>query len=378
MSDSLARELMDDFASATGITGRNPPRRYLWTDAFAVCNFLGLYRRSTDRHYLTLATAPVDQVHQVLGRHRPDDGRRGWISGLGEDEGRQHPTAGGLRIGKPQPERRPSEPPHERSEWDQDGQYFHYLSKWAHALLCMASQTGDTSYSQWAAELMVAAHRSFVGRRGPGGALCMVWKMSIDLTRPLVASMGQLDPLDGLVTLLEIQSLVPDVQTLLAAAIDDFTRLCEPGHWLSDDPLGVGGLLDDAARLTLIARAQWRFTPLLPRLWLAADRGLVAFRQTAVLEQPHRYRLAFRELGLAIGLAGLSRLTGKVPADAPFVRPIKSLRDSTPLAESINAFWCDPAHRRGPAWTEHGDINAVMLATSLSPAGYLAADPAGQ
>jgi hypothetical protein len=44
-------------------------------------------------------------VHAVLGRHRPDDRRTGWISGLEEQEGSEHPTAGGLRIGKVMNER---------------------------------------------------------------------------------------------------------------------------------------------------------------------------------------------------------------------------------------------------------------------------------
>ncbi len=45
---------------------------------------------------------------------RPDDSRRGWISGLGEAEGERHPTLGGLRIGKELPERRAGEPFDER------------------------------------------------------------------------------------------------------------------------------------------------------------------------------------------------------------------------------------------------------------------------
>jgi hypothetical protein len=31
----------------------------------------------------------------------------------------------------------------------------------------------------------------------------------------------------------------------------------------------------------------------------------------------------------------------------------------------------DPAARAGATWKAHEDINAVMLATSLAPAGYL-------
>jgi hypothetical protein len=99
-----------------------------------VCNFLELRRRTGAEEYKDLALRLVDQVHHVLGRHREDDKRTGWISGLGEEEGREHPTAGGLRIGKGMKERGPREAFDERLEWDRDGQYYHYLTKWMHAL----------------------------------------------------------------------------------------------------------------------------------------------------------------------------------------------------------------------------------------------------
>ena len=41
-----------------------------------------------------------------------------------------------------------------------------------------------------------------------------------------------------------------------------------------------------------------------------------------------------------------------------------------PLAETIQLFWSTPAHRRTSTWTDHRDINMVMLATSLAPKGY--------
>ena len=59
----------------------------------------------------------LDQVHYILGRHRQDDARSGWISGLPEDEGRRHPTAGGLRIGKRINERGPADPFNQRLDW---------------------------------------------------------------------------------------------------------------------------------------------------------------------------------------------------------------------------------------------------------------------
>lgn len=95
------RNIMIEFADQTGLSSTNsPPRRYLWTDAHAVCNFLSLYCRTRDEEYKRLAVTLIDQVHTVLGKHREDDPRRGWISGLSDEEGKDHPTAGGLRIGK--------------------------------------------------------------------------------------------------------------------------------------------------------------------------------------------------------------------------------------------------------------------------------------
>ena len=152
-----------EFATLTGLSPtKERPRRYLWTDAFAVCNFLELYRETGDGQYRDLATRLVNQVHGVLGKHREDDVRRGWISGLSEREGEQHPTKGGLRIGKQLNERKSGDPIDDHLEWDQDGQYFHYLTRWMHALNQMCSTTGDFVYNRWAMELARAAYTGFV------------------------------------------------------------------------------------------------------------------------------------------------------------------------------------------------------------------------
>ncbi|WZO97517.1 hypothetical protein EP7_004554 [Isosphaeraceae bacterium EP7] len=136
------------------------PRRYLWTDAFAVCNFLGLARQTGEDRYLRFARALVDQVHHVLGRHRDDDPRKGWIRGLSQEEGERHPTRGGLRIGKPQNERGEGQRPDSQLEWQQAGQYFHYLTKWMHALYRMGQETGEHCFQNWAVEL-AATHIGF-------------------------------------------------------------------------------------------------------------------------------------------------------------------------------------------------------------------------
>ncbi len=125
-----AIELMTGFAERTGLSSERPQQRYLWADAFAVCNLLGLARATGDKRYTDLALRLVYRVHHILGRQRDDDSHKGWISGLNEQEGEAHPTRGGLRIGKGLPERRPDQPFDERLEWDRDGQYFHDLTKW--------------------------------------------------------------------------------------------------------------------------------------------------------------------------------------------------------------------------------------------------------
>lgn len=375
MRDSLAQTLMAEFAESTGLSGNAPPRRYLWTDAFAVCNFLGLYRQTGDDRYLRFAETLVDQVHHILGRHRKDDARQGWISGLPEAEGERHPTRGGLRIGKMLNERRPDEPPDSRLEWDQDGQYFHYLTKWMHALYRMGLETGETEYLRWAAELAATAHRAFTYEISPGGLKRMVWKMSIDLTRPLVSSMGQHDPLDGLVAYLELhaaEGLAAGDRASLAAPIADTTAMCRGARWTTDDPLGIGGLLDDAARLAqLVFTGGVERRPLLRRILAEAELSLHDFDQSVLLRQPAEYRLAFRELGLAIGLSALERISDLVTGDDELNRIVTGLLLHQPLADQIRTFWSAPAHRRTSTWADHDDINTVMLATSLAPDGYV-------
>ena len=68
---AIAARLMSEFAQRTGLSpAAQNPRRYLWTDAFAVCNFLELFQRTGDQQYRRCATELIDQVHRVLGRYR--------------------------------------------------------------------------------------------------------------------------------------------------------------------------------------------------------------------------------------------------------------------------------------------------------------------
>src|SRR3712207_3113211 len=200
IDEAEAISLMSDFAERTGLTSDAEAQRYLWTDAFALYNFLELYRETGDERYRALAVDLIEEVHNVLGRHRPDDPRRGWLSGLPEEQGRLHPTRGGLRIGKPLPERRPDEPIDERLEWDRDGQYFHYLTKWMDALSRAAIILDEPRYHVHAVELADAVFPRFLQRSPSGMPVGLAWKMSIDLSRPQVSGISPHDAIDGYAT----------------------------------------------------------------------------------------------------------------------------------------------------------------------------------
>lgn len=68
-TDKLVHEIMMDFAHMTGLAPADVhPRRYLWTDAFAVCNYLELFRHTNDSAYRNLSLHLVNLVHHTLGR----------------------------------------------------------------------------------------------------------------------------------------------------------------------------------------------------------------------------------------------------------------------------------------------------------------------
>jgi hypothetical protein len=382
---AIARDIMLEFAAATGVSGGGrPPRRYLWTDAFAVCTFLDLHRQTGQERYRQLADSLIGQVHGTLGRHRGDDRRSGWLSGLDDREGALHPTRRGLRIGKTLNERRPGDPFDERLEWDRDGQYYHYLTKWMHALHQAGRDAAEPPYHLWAMELAKAAHAAFVYTPAPGSPKRMYWKMSVDLTRPLVPSMGHHDPLDGWITCTELMAAArkgpgASPRLDLGREIGEMAAMCRDVDWATDDPLGLGGLMSDAFRVgQLMARGYFESGELLEGLLSAALTGLNSLLGRDPFALPARARLAFREFGLSIGLRAIERLRGWVGENpgplgraASLQAKLKALERYEPLAETIERFWLEPGNRKADSWTEHGDINGVMLAASLAPDGFL-------
>ncbi|MFX0013281.1 MAG: hypothetical protein ACFFB2_02560 [Promethearchaeota archaeon] len=319
-----AINFMLKFSDDTGLTSKKPPRRYLWTDSFAVCNFLGFYQMTGENKFKELAIQLVDQVHKTLGKHRDDDERSGWLGT------KDHPTKNGLRIGKPLPERKPYETFNSHLEWDRDGQYFHYLTKWIHALIKVYHVMKEEKYLTWALDLAKASTLFISSNR-------MFWKMSIDLSYPLVPSMGQHDPVDGYITFKELQTVI---DADLGAVLSSLEKMIQQLNLVTTDPLGIGGLLFDAYRLEQMGLNSDKRR----RMMIAAQEGLKYCRLSHVL--------AFRELGLAIGLQAAKKMA--------------FLEESWALIDEINAYWLKHSD-----WTEHMDINRVMLATSLGPDNFL-------
>lgn len=322
---NLAKSLMLVFAENTGLNSDKPPRRYLWTDAFAVYNFIQLFKDTNDETFRQLAVDLVDQVHQTLGKHREDDKREGWLGS------KDHPTKNGLRIGKSLPERELEKPINQRLEWERDGQYFHYLTKWMIALVKMSNFLEEEKYMTYAVDLLHASE-NFIHDGG------MYWKMSIDLSRPQISSMGQHDPLNGFVTYKVVDMYS---KTDLKESIEKMYDITKTIRLPTTDPLGAGELLVDCYRLHQIDKDH----EFIPDILDAADFGLQSF-------DINRHGLAFRELGLAIGLEGAKKM--------------EVFESEWNMKNEIINYWKE--HRD---WSESKDINQVMLATSITPEEYL-------
>ncbi|KAL4995066.1 hypothetical protein BDV10DRAFT_188437 [Aspergillus recurvatus] len=270
--------------------------RYLWTDAFGVLALLTLHTETnrnsnsntndSSNHYLALAARLIDTVHHTLGRNRSGSSP---LPGATES----NLLGGGLRIGKI-----------DESGSDGDGQYHHYLTLWMFALNRMSMATNDPKYNQQAIALAKAIHGPFFVNRG-GDKPRMVWKMSMDLSRPLVASEGNLDPIDGFVVFRLLQAAARhfeggekgDGGTVLKDEIEDYARVMKRKgeHFVSADPLDLG-------------MTMWTVHWVLEEDWAQrlAERcfeqiyELLEIRR--YLDRSMKYRLAFREFGTALGL----------------------------------------------------------------------------
>lgn len=362
-----ARVLMDYFAQRTGLRNEKGDKeeRYLWTDAFAVQTFFGLSHIFGDATYKEYAYQLIDLVHKTLGSFHPDDGRTGRISGLPEEEAVKHPTAGGLRIGKKLPERREDQEMDERLEWERDGQYFHYITRWIHALLQAGMESGEKKYNRWAAELLLASN-AFIYSSGIGPR--MYWKMSTDLSRPLLTGMGSHDALEGLICAVSLKEAVPEMAVELEPVTLQFYTMCKNQNWSTTDSLGIGGLLLNGLKAAGTGKDEDLPPSSKPdKLLKECILSLESYLNMNETKEPASRRLAFRECGLSLGLRSVLGMKDRLSAKGLLLESLENFRS---LAKQIEDFWKKPSNQHVSTWTDHLNINTVSLASSLVAAHY--------
>ena len=255
------------------------------------------------------------------------------------------------------------------------------------ALCALAGATGERAWCRMAIELASRACAAFTYFPSIGSPPRMYWKMSIDLSRPLVKSMGLLDPLDGFVTIARVRATerALDGEPVLARELEQLhAMLIEPAMWATTDPLGIGGLLHAATeQCALVESGDLAFEPLMHELLAAIHRSLEFFASNARFSQPLERRLAFRELGLAIGVQGIDAMLvsikraperfGAAGDFAALEARLDSMSKFSLLARHIEDTWDADGARATQGWLEHIDINQIMLAASL--AGVIGAAP---
>jgi hypothetical protein len=249
-----------------------------------------------------------------------------------------------------------------------------------HTLNLVFRVTGDPKYNRWACEMAKTVHNKFAYVVFDG-VKKMYWKMSIDLNYPLVASMGQHDALDGYITYLElIKTASKDNDIDLDNELISLFQMSHVMDLDTHDSLGIGGLLHSACTLMqlIINDKMTHLSDMLLKLLSSSKSGIDIFLDTNTLRHPAEYRLGFRELGLSIGLHGVKKMQMLIKEHPEcftnhtlLQSKLYKLASYLPMCNIIEKFWIDPNNQKSSTWSEHLDINAVMLATSLNPKFFL-------
>lgn len=233
--------------------------RYLWTDAYGVILLVSLYDALDEQSYLDQAESVVAKVDQVLGRPR------------------------GIRIGE---------------ALDRDGQYFHYLTMWLHALEVLGRYKPE--YRRKGIDLVRQIHEPFLVR-GHG----IIWKMQEDLSAPYPGfGYGALDAFGGYVaySMLDRELLVSeiaDLRTLIDASA---------AHLAITQDLGLGMMLWMSH---FFPEEEWaiqqrkRSLEVLDRMWVASGY----YCREPMLPQT---KFAFTNFGVSIGLQAIAERSAHV------------------------------------------------------------------
>ncbi|ETI23071.1 hypothetical protein G647_04867 [Cladophialophora carrionii CBS 160.54] len=321
--------------------------RYLWTDGFAVVNFLTLYNLTHETPYLTFARNLITAVHNILGYTRDGTSR---LPGATDDA----PLKGGLRIGK-----------HDESGPDGDGQYFHYLTVWMFALNRFTFVTGEKWYNEQAISMAAAVLPKFMTNRDAARPR-MFWKLSTDLSSRLVLSEGNLDPIDGYVTYKLLQATHSAESEVLKEEIALLKKIVDTkvDSYDSTDTLDLGMTLWTAH--WLVPEEEWAVQ--LSRRALACLKRLTESRH---FEGSTKRRLAFREFGTALGVRsvvrGKSDGGGLCREDELVDAEIRNLPDQICRQWEDAGLVPTPTEQMQGRMAELMPITAVMYASALIP-----------
>jgi hypothetical protein len=128
----------------------------------------------------------------------------------------------------------------------------------------------------------------------------------------------------------------------------------------------------------MIANGYFRKPDLLETMLDSALQGLEVYAGSSILTYPAAYRLAFRELGLVISMHAVDRMSEQVEEQKECFASVDKLRrciekllEHRPLIVDLEKFWLDNTNKKAGTWTDHLDINMIMLATSLAPDCFL-------
>ena len=220
------------------------------------------------------------------------------------------------------------------------------------ALNRLSLATKDPVYNQEAILLAKAIHPNFVIDRQSANPR-MVWKIAMDMSKPLVWSQGNLDPLDGFQIFRKLQAASGDPDTL-KNEIADYKRIIdlEGKHSVSTDTLDLG--------MTLWTAHFSEDEPYFADLMQQGIGQAHKLYDNGYLDTSTNRRLAFREYGTCLGIGCVQEPDDK----------LQSLRTG------IISTW-EKYHSSTPS--DLRPISEVMRAAALIPgafrAGYLGPEP---
>jgi len=154
-------------------------RRYLWTDAFGILNFISQSKATTNSNekdqYLGAAKMLINSVFQTLGNPRDDSDRYPMCPVLSENK--KVMRYKGLRIGKVSAMIASKGVARSDMGMEHDGMYWHYIDKMLYALSRYVIETHDLFILKRALHLIIDLHPAFfIPHQG------YLWKINTDCT----------------------------------------------------------------------------------------------------------------------------------------------------------------------------------------------------